>query len=480
MKKRTVKFLALLTVSAIFLSSCSNKVPSVSEPAESTTAAEETTVPVTEKVPETIIIHGGDPDNKVYAEAYLKALPDKDFNGASFIITAPDTSLFDPSEIRYLSKAVSERNIAVEEKFKVTVSNAKSDIGKMLEDSKKNAAAEMFYSHVMAIPMKNTPDFSVYDLLMNLRSMPLLDLDRPYFNSSSIDALSLGHSTYGLSGEALPLSSGLSVLFFNKNIAEAAGIGDLYATALNGELTWDKVNEFYASASAAGFIPAVTDGGEDIDAVYVSVGEKYVSSGESKIPAVSIANFSMNVAATQYRTIVNGADAAGVTKEDSLNVFREGRVLFTVAKIGELDSLNGSAVKLGMLPMPKANADSTYRHLADGSSEVFTVSAGVTDSAMVSLVLTGLCAASYGVIREEFADYLHASTLPDSRSADVYELITENVYFDLAMAYAPHYPEIDGGTVSLVRQIVSTGDFSSFDTSIDTANKFFSTNYPLK
>ena len=76
----------------------------------------------TEDGPETVVIHSGNPDNKVWAEAYLKALPNRNYNGASFIITSPDTSIFDPSEISYLSDAVSKRNHAVEEKFNIKIS----------------------------------------------------------------------------------------------------------------------------------------------------------------------------------------------------------------------------------------------------------------------------------------------------------------------------------------------------------------------
>lgn len=479
MKTKMIHFLALITVASLFLVSCGSSVPKVTSPAESLPSTEtESNAPETEKIPETVIIHSGDPDNKVRAEAYLKALPDKTFDGASFIITAPDTSLFDPSEISYLSEGISERNRVVEEKFGVTVSCVKSDLGTMLENAKKSAAAETFYSHIMVMPMTSVPTFSVYELLMNLRSMPLLDMTKPYFNASSVGALSLGNKTYGIAGEALPASLGLPAVFFNKNIADAVGLDELYDVALDGELTWDKMHEYYAAAAAGGYVAAATDGGDAIDAVYISTGEKYVSSYEGKTPSIAIANYSMNVAATQYRTIVNYAAAAGITKEGAFAAFREGNVLFTIAKVGESDSLNGSAVRLGMLPMPKTSIDSPYRHLADGSAEVFTVTNGVTDSAMVSLVLSGLCAASFGVLSEDISDYLHASILPDSRSADVYELMTKSTYYDLSSAYAPHYTEISAGSIELVRHIIETGDFSSFDTSVANANNFFAVNYP--
>ena len=248
--------------------------------------------------------------------------------------------------------------------------------------------------------MTSVPYFANENLLMNLRSMPLLDMSQPYFNSSSADALSLGNKTFGIAGEALPPSTGLCAVFYNKNVADALGITELYDISLDGGLTWDKMHEYYATAAAGGYVGAVTDGDDVIDAMYISTGQRFISSAEGKIPSVATANYSMNAAATQYRTVVSDAQAAGITKEGAVDAFKSGNVLFTFAKISELDKLNGSSVRLGMLPMPKLDTDSPYIHLADSTTKVFTVTNGVTDSAMVSLVLSALNAASYGVMTE--------------------------------------------------------------------------------
>ena len=480
MNIKKIKLISASLLAAFALSSCSSNVAVQTEPFESSPATDtEKVTSDSEKLPETVIIHSGDPDNKVKAGAYLAALPDMYFAGASFIITSPDTSFFDPSEVSYISKSVSERNEAVNEKFNVTISCEKADLNTMLEDAKKSAAAGMFYSHVIVLPMTSVPTFAASDLLMNLRSMPLLDMSAPYFNSSSANALSFGNKTYGIAGEALPASDGMCALLYNKKVASSLGITDLYDVALDGELTWDKLHEYYSVASAGGAVAAVTDGGDVIDAIYISTGQKYISSAECKIPTVAIANYSMNSAATRYRTIVNNAAAAGIAKEGAVEAFKSGNVLFTFAKIGELEALNGSSVSLGMLPMPKADADSPYIHLADGTTQVFTVANGVTDSAMVSLVLSGLNAASYGAMTETVSDYLHASTLPDSKSADVYEIMAKSVYYDLALTLAPHYSEVSAGSIDLVRYIIETGDFSSFDSATQVLNSFFAANYSL-
>ncbi len=482
MKKKLRRLLIAALAVSLLLPSCGGETtntPSSTETGESESVGESS------REPETVYIHTGDPDNKVRAEAYLAALPERDFDGASFIITAPNAYLFDPSEVSYISKAVTERNRAVEEKYNVTVSAQSAELGVMREESEKSTASGMFYSHVLVLPQTSVPVFAVDGLLMNLRSVPLLDMTSPYFNRSSVDAFSLGDATYALAGSALPASTGLSALFYNKNVADVLDGVDLYETAMNGLLTWDTVHEYYAAAASLGYIGAVTDGVGAIDAIYASTGQKYTASSEGKTPHVAIANYSMNAAATEFRTMRTIATVSGVAESGARAAFRSGCVLFTTSKLSELDSLNSSGVRLGMLPMPKSVQDggdvasTSYYHLADGTSEVFTVVADVTDSVMVSLVLSGLNAASYGTMTEALADYLHATVLPDSRSADIYELMAESAVYDTASAYAPNYTEVASGTVDLVRSIIDTGDFSAFQSSVDTANTFFSRNFSV-
>lgn len=468
---------ALLLLTSCSSGAVSNSESAVTDPTETiiTESNEET-----DKEPETVILHSGDPDNKVWAEAYLKALPSRNYNGASFIITSPDTSMFDPSEISYLSDAVSKRNRAVEEKFGVTISYAKSDLPKMLEDAKKNAAAEMFYSHIMSIPFESTGSFVSEGLLMNLRSLPLLDTTMPYFNQSSVAALSAGNKIFGIAGEATPASRELPAVFFNKNVAENLNLEDLYTLALESGLTWDKFHEISNAATAAeGFVGAVVENGATCDYIFASVGEKFVSSGEMKVPTVGFANYSMDVSATHYRRIRDSAAGAGIAQESSVDAFKSGNVLFTIGKISDLDRFSSSSVSLGILPMPKVSADSSYLSLAGGKAPIFTVTEGVTDSEMVSLVLSGLCASSYGVFTEEYVNYLHASLLPDSRSADVLEFITGTAVYDLSTAFGEVSPELRAGTSELVREIIHSGDFKNFNSATENANRYLSSTFPL-
>ena len=98
---------------------------------------------------------------------------------------------------------------------------------------------------------------------------------------------------------------------------------------------------------------------------------------------------------------------------------------------------------------------------------------------MVSLVLSGLCASSYGVFTEEYVDYLHASLLPDSRSADMLELITKTAVYDFSTAFNGISPELKGGTTDIVRYITESGDFTNFKNATEAAELYLSDSFPL-
>lgn len=427
----------------------------------------------------TEIRHTGDPDLPVWAQAYLKALPDRDFNGASFLITSPDTTLFDPDGIKYLSDTVSSRNKMVEDKYNITVSAISADAESMLDDAKSSALSGMYYSDVMSIPIGKTALFVAEGVLTNLRSLPSLDLSKPYFNQSSVEAMTAGYDTYGVAGEATPASQDLPAVFFNRDLIDSLTDMSPYDDAEGGTFTWDRFFEYAALCdSSEGIAGAVCAGGSAYDTIYVSSGGTYVTSEAGSVPTVSVTHEALTAPMELVSRIRSSGMSAGVTSETAADTFASGRALFAIGSIRNIDSYRSVSVNIGVLPIPKADKDSPVRSLVEASAPVLTVTAGATGGEFVGLVLSGLCAASYGYVTEKYVDYLHATVLPDNRSADILELISNSAVYDFTAAFGDSMIPLYDGTVGIVREAMSSGSDGQLDAFVYEAQAALNAAYP--
>ena len=93
-------------------------------------------------------------------------------------------------------------------------------------------------------------------------------------------------------------------------------------------------------------------------------------------------------------------------------------------------------------------------------------------------MLSGINAASYGYVTEQNASYLHASTLPDNRSADMFELIARGTVYDFTVTFEKTVPALSEFR-SVVRGIIENGDFSPYDAAVTKLNRDLAAVYPL-
>ncbi len=487
MKLRKLHAVLALILSVLLLSSCAleryNTDKSEGITSGNVTSPDEEN-PNKPQIPEDekVYRYSGNPDYPILADAYLKALPDKDFNGATFFITSPDVSYIDPDGIHYLSETIAKRNKAVSEKYNIKIQTSRADSDFMLDDAIHAAMADMYYTNIMCIPFGDVGMFEAEGLLMNFRSVPYMDTTAPYFNQSSVDALSAGNKVYGVAGEATPVTD-LPCVIFNKSVAETYGIPDLYKLALDGGFTWDKLVEYSAivdaSTATSGIVGSSLSGGATYDYIFKSLGENYISSNELQVPTAGMNLYSMNYSATYARYMLGSAAAAGITKETAVSAFAEGKVLFTLGTVDKLDDYRNPEVLIGMLPMPKVNAEAPYRSLVNRDTLVMTIPDKITNSEMSSLVISALNASSYGYMTETKASYLHATTLPDNRSADILELISHSAVFDFSTAFENTVLPIYNLKV-LIRDIIEVGDFTLYEKSVEEMNAALKAKFPMQ
>ena len=454
MKKTVATALCLILFAAFvtpLFSGCSAlwDVEQQTGPEEHTTAEPADT----EEKGEPVRIHQYDPDNVLMAEAYLEAAPGADLDGMDVFLTGPMTSLLSPDGAKYISKEISERNRAVEKKLNVKLDFSAVDADTMFDDAAAAIAAGMYYTDVMLLPVGSVGKFYSGGELSNLNSLPFLDLSRPYFDQGSVAALTAGGFTLGFSADACPTLSYLPALYYNR---AALTDGSLEEAARSGSLTWDLVLAAAeegkaalgedAAAFGAGFKLALPE------TVYASFGGA-VTSTAGEYPTVAISEDIL----ARSSSISKAVSGAFIKGDKSGKAFKEGAAVFMIDYVGKAKYRHAEGVDWAILPLPTEKEGDVTRSLVSSDCPVFTVIAGTETGEETALVLTALCAASYGVVPEHYVDEVLVTSMRSNEAADMLDIIRKTAVFDLAVAVSGESDEILDGTLGAVRS-AATGD----------------------
>ncbi|MBR6915840.1 MAG: hypothetical protein IKN36_05735, partial [Clostridia bacterium] len=257
-------------------------------------------------------------------------------------------------------------------------------------------------------------------------------------------------------------------LFYNRAI-EGDDPGMLERAAKDGTLTWDLV-----FASAETNISLLGDG-----AFTFSVGNPAATlpqtvflSGTGRVittaPPVPTVAFAAEWLAPSS-AVTSKISGSSPAKDEGAELFKNGKVAYRIEYVKNAVTVNGET-KFGVVPLPKITAEGEYRALVSPYCPVFTVIAGTQNSEEISLVLTALSAASYGVIPEHFVDEIIVTAMRDDKSGDMLDLISKTAEFDLSSAISGASVPV-GETVNYIGRAVSGagGDFAALASAANAA-----------
>ena len=465
-KRIVLRWLATVLALALLLpvTGCSK----TGKAAPETASPAETAAPDTPVTPETdgrapVTIHSYDPDNEIRSKAYFDSVGKDNFSGLDLFITGPSVSRMDPDGATYMSKELRDRKTAVEKKLNVKVNLTSADPATMLDEATAAIASGMYYTDVMLLPIGEVGTFAASGTLMNLRSVPALDLAAPYFDAGSVAALSAGYETYGLASDACPALTELPALYYNKELVADYKGKSIRSVALDGGLTWDVFWEVLAAAKAN-----LDEGQYSVSAgsmksrlpetVHVANGGTIVSSGELKTPAVEFSPKSLKWSVFFGNGMLTDERALFTKAKTAAAAFSEGKTAFIFETVGGAVSLYGGGAEWGILPMPKPSADSPYRSLASPDASVFTVIRGTENSYEIGKMLSALSAWSYGVVPERYVDEVLMTMMSGNDSGDVLDVISKSAVYDLSTAFGPASEALADGTYGFIRRACESGD----------------------
>ncbi len=413
----------------------------------------------------------GDASDVSYGEVDFKdranvkdSLPEKaDYGGKTFTVLQRTEYNYEfgveEIGVTNVQDLIFERDAVVEERFNVkivsrNVNGAWGMHENFLDHVRDTIATGKVDYDVIAGYAAVTPTLVGDGIFVDWTTVPNIDLEREWWSQDLISELTVNDKLYLISGDiSLLFWESMQGMFFNKTMAENAGVEDLYELARNGEWTFDKMMEIIRSTHVANDdLTTRVYGYSSARTTQVDVYQDAFNIAVTEKDGTGRPQFTLNQEKT-YNALQKVYDLICVSDyyyqaesyDDSLKMFGENRALFFPGRLGSGAQLNGYECNYGILPMPKYDEFQEDYHSTceDGYSMMAIPVTNEDNLEFIGLVTEALCAQSYrSVVPQWYTVILQNRYTKDEDSIEMIETIREGILcnFGYIYSYAMDWP----------------------------------------
>lgn len=436
-KYRFLSLLLAVLLSTSLLTACGSASDTGSDDTASTAAE----TPAPETVPEWV-------------------LPDMDFDGESvnFFLrrTADDWSADDVIAAEMngtpINDAVFTRNSRIEEAYNVQIAGTDAPLGHYMYDPVFNSimAGDQTFDVIASIQY-DAVNLMLENVLYDLHKTEYIQLEQDWWNPFYNESASImGRQYYALGDISRVYKLGVRCLFFNKDLAENLQIGNLYDVVQEGE--WDY--ETFFSTAELGNIDLDGNGSMNSSDCFgiqaqSSLGIVLAMGGNLQItgkdaddhPILTVQTEANQQTLERISSLMNTNKALIHTSDDWINTqnrFSAGQVLFQAEVMLLIEALRASEVDVGILPMPKYDAQQeNYISFLDGwCQNVYSIPTTCTNTEKVSFVLEAMAQGSTDTLTPAFYDIcLNGKYVRDQESSAMLDIIFAHCRIENAMSF---------------------------------------------
>ena len=458
MKKTLCLILAALMLSSSFVSCSDNK-------AENTPDDTNAASPITG---ETSASAGETEETK---PAITDDLPEVTFGGAEYVIynTNPDTNTwytttfvdFEEDSGEPIPSAIFYRNLAVEDRFDVVISEFYSTAGDVKSVIQAGSAEGM---DLLLLDGSDAISFIQQKFIYDMNTLDNINLDKPYWDQNARQYLSIGGQYYGGVGDFMTTHIDETVcLYFNKGLIDNHQLENPYELVDNFKWTYDKLGEMGATVSND------TNGDgtmNDQDSwalmswrgvlypflVYGS-GESYMKKDETDTPYISfysdrfISAFEKITSITHSNgdTFTYDAELMSNTMGLSNNhrvqeiMFPNNQALFWVECVSWARALREMETDFGIIPAPMyEEAQQKYYNYCNGNFYGMTFPVTLVGDTLnrSTIIAEALNSHSTNTVLKAYYDVsLSTKYSRDEETGRMLDLIFDNLVYDVSIVY---------------------------------------------
>ncbi|MDD4772535.1 MAG: hypothetical protein PHZ09_02900 [Eubacteriales bacterium] len=426
-------------------------------------------------------------EQSVYADHKLpESVPDDtDLGGADILFLTrrePDgfwdtIDIWDTESLNgaALNDAIYERNTVAESLLNcrlTEVSLGGSDMSAALLRS--TAAGDDLYQAVLTTNYF-APALMGQGQFLDLNNMPPVDLAMPWWDQNLNEQTSvLGRQYYATGALNIMSQYATASLYFNKTVAEAYNIPDLYRLTHDGQWTIDRLAELSLG------LRADLDGDEQMNVrdmwgivlgsdifIYYIVGGGGALTVKNEAGVLSVREpddrdaglFEAVTRVFQRGNVFNTQDESynpgggETTWRNGYTIMGGNRTLFFMGELRATSYMRDIRSEYGLLPFPKLNEDqrSYIVPVQAWGSSVIGIPYIVADTRRIGSVIETLSFLTQGGVSDAFYDTVCYKGLRDAESMAMLDIMLSNRYFDAVLSF--DY----GGLMSALRASAAGG-----------------------
>ena len=360
-----------------------------------------------------------------------------------------------------ISAAVYNRNLSICERLNVNleaetvvVPNAGEKVRSAViagEDAYDVVGLYQYYSGHLA------PD----GIMLDLNTLPHNNFEREYWGGKYMNSMAYKGILFWATGDiALRYTGGVYCTFVNADMAlDVLPEVDFYDTVLEGNWTLDTFNELselaYSDLNGDGKADAEDRFGssmsmeDPIDGMAIASMVRWSELAEDGTPYITLDNErTYEFYDKMYKLVCENPGFWKANSDDNktvMTMFANGNVMMTVNKLFQSGIyLREMDQKFYILPAPKLNAEQAhYNTILHDSCTLFGLPKTNSQPEATSAVLEALAAESYKVVSPAYYEVaLKAKYTRDAESAQMIDLIRENITADFAFQYSNYLNNI--------------------------------------
>jgi len=383
-----------------------------------------------------------------------------------------------------LSDAAYNRNLSVSDRLGVEFDAVQVDIAQVASTLQNAVAAgDATYDYVFPHATVGVPAMVTGGLLYNIKSLPVVDFSKPWWNESMTEALAIGDTAYYMSGDIVMTWQGMLAILFNKDYLVNYNIEEnLYDLVREGKWTFDKMLSLMegvgmdldgdgkmTAADQFGMLGNLNTGYGTI----IGCGQPLTTRNAEGYPTLALNTEKMITIVEKYYAMVNSPDtwmdaysSTSYATSEYRNILIEGRSFFTELDIGGLYSyLREIEFDFGILPLPKFDETQKQHQIFCGAG-LIGVPVNTADPERSGAVAEALAFYSYELLRPAFFDVvLENKSVRDEDSYEMITLMHENKTFDFGFNF-----DATGQCYNMLKVVVidkKSTDFASHYASVE-------------